>query len=105
VTDEWSALDATVTWTVRVPQTSRFKVTAQYNTVTKEDGGTFVIEAAHQQLAGTVTPTETQSTFRSDPLGEMTLSAGEHTLVVRAKQIAKTNLMRLRQLELTPVTR
>jgi hypothetical protein len=102
-TDEWSKLDGTVTWTVRVPETTRFKVAAQYNTVTKDDSGTFAIEAAAQQLTGKVTPTEDQRTFRSDPLGELTLSAGEHTIVVRAKQINGTNLMRLRQLELTPV--
>jgi hypothetical protein len=107
VTDEWSALDATVTWTVRVPQTeksaARFKVATQYNTLTKDDTGTFVVEVAQQQLAGKVTPTETQGTFRLDALGELTLSPGEHTIVVRAKQIAGTNLMRLRQLELSPV--
>jgi alpha-L-fucosidase len=103
VTDEWSTLDGTVTWTVRVPQAAKYKVAAQYNTLAKDDAGTFVIEAAQQQLAGKVTPTETQGTFRLDPLGELTLAAGEHTIVVRAKQIAKTNLMRLRQLELTPV--
>jgi alpha-L-fucosidase len=103
VTDEWSALDGTVTWTVRVPQTSKFKVAAQYNTLAKDDSGTFAIEAAHQQLTGKVTPTDTQGTFRLDPLGEITLPAGEHTIVVRARQIAKTNLMRLRQLELTPM--
>ena len=103
VTEEWSGRDATVTWTVRVPQTSRFKVIAQYNTVAKDNSGAFVLEAAQQQLVGKVTPTETPATFRSDPLGELTLSAGEHTLVVRAKEIAGANLMRLRQLELTAV--
>jgi hypothetical protein len=50
-----------------------------------------------------VTATQTQGTFRLDPLGEITLSPGEHTIVVRAKQIAGTNLMRLRQLQLSPV--
>lgn len=103
VTEEWSGPDATVTWTVRVPKTSKFKVAAQYNTAAKDNAGTFVLEAAQQQLTGKVTPTENPETFRSDPLGELTLSAGEHTLVVRAKRIAGANLMRLRQLELTPV--
>ena len=103
VTDEWSKLDGTVTWTIRVPQTSRFKVAAQYNTLTKDDSGTFAIEVAQQQLTGKVTPTDDQRTFRSDALGEVALTAGEHTLVVRARQIDGTNLMRLRQLEITPV--
>lgn len=103
VTEEWSKLDATVTWTVRVAQTARFRVAARYNTATPDDSGTFVLEVANQQLIGKVTPTENQQTFRSDALGEITLSAGEHTIVVRARQIGKQNLMRLRQLELTPL--
>ncbi|HEY8995315.1 MAG TPA: alpha-L-fucosidase [Lacunisphaera sp.] len=102
VTEEWSGAEATVTWTVRVPTAARFRVAAQYNTLSAENTGSFVVEAAQQALAGTVVPTANVSTFRTDPLGEISLPAGEHTIVVRAKKIADGNLMRLRQLELTP---
>jgi alpha-L-fucosidase len=103
VTEEWSDASATVTWITRVPQTTKFKVSAQYNTLTKENTGAFVVEVSQQSLSGSVVPTANVTTFRTDALGEITLSAGEHTVVLRAKNIAGGNLMRLRQLELIPV--
>ncbi|HWA26578.1 MAG TPA: alpha-L-fucosidase [Lacunisphaera sp.] len=102
VTEEWSGADASVTWTVRVPSAGRFAVAAQYNTLTPENTGAFTVEAAQQSLAGRVQPTQNVNTFRTEPLGELVLPAGEHTLVVRAREVAGGNLMRLRQLELTP---
>lgn len=103
VTEEWSGADATVTWTVRVPQAGRFRVAAQYNTHPGTSPGAFVVEAAQQSLAGPVVPTENVNTFRTEPLGALALPAGEHTLVVRPTRLPDGNLMRLRQLELTPV--
>lgn len=103
VTEEWSAAEAVVTWLVRVPVAGRFKVMAQYNTLTGDNTGTFTVMAAGQALDGQVTPTENVNTFRTDVLGDLTLPAGEHTLVVRPGRIEGGNLMRLRQLALTPL--
>lgn len=103
VIEEWSGADSTVTWTVRVPHAAKFKVGAQYNTHGQANTGSFAIQVAQQELAGRVTPTKDVSTFRVDTLGEFVLPAGEHTIVVRPRQIAGGNLMRLRELELTPV--
>ncbi|HEU5080389.1 MAG TPA: alpha-L-fucosidase [Opitutaceae bacterium] len=103
VIEEWSDNASSVTWVVRVPVAAKFKVAAEYNTHGSDNTGAFVIEAAQQTLAGAVSPTANVSTFRTDALGELTLPAGEHTIVVRAKKIAGGNLMRLRRLELTPV--
>lgn len=103
VTEEWSNAEAALTWHVRVPQAGRFRLAAQYNTLGKENTGRFVVEVAQQSIEGTVTPTENVSTFRTEPLGEVSLPAGEHTIVVRAKQIAGGNLMRLRQVVLSPL--
>jgi len=102
VVEEWSAPDGAVSWTVRVPQAARFRVAANYNTAAKDNTGTFVIEAAGQSISGQVTPTGNLATFRTDTVGELALPAGEHTLTVRPGKIAGANLMRLRQLELTP---
>ena len=103
VTEEWSGAAATVTWHVRVPQAGRFRIAAQYNTHTPAADGAFVVEAAQQALTGTVVPTENVNTFRTESLGEFVLAAGEHTIVVRPVRIAEGHLMRLRQIELTPV--
>jgi hypothetical protein len=103
VVEEWSRPEAKVTWVVRVPQSGRFTVNAEYNTHGAENLGVFLVQAAQQELTGHVTPTPNLATFRSDMLGELVLPAGEYTLVVRPKLIAGGNLMRLRQLKLTPV--
>jgi len=103
VVEEWSNPAGTATWVVRVPQAGRFKAAVQYGTEGAANRGSFTLEVAQQSLAGTVTPTAEPARFRTDVLGELTLSAGEHTLVLRPKEIAGGNLMRLRQLELTPV--
>lgn len=103
VVEDWSGVKATVTWTVRVPQGGRFRVEAQYNTPAKTAQGEFVLEVANQSLAGKVVPTENINTFRTAALGEVVLAAGAHTIVVRPTRIGDDGLMRLRQLELTPV--
>jgi len=103
VVEEWTDADATVTWTVRVPQGGRFRVAAQYNTATKGARSAFVIEAAAQSLAAKVVPTDSMNVFRLASIGEVTFAAGEHTIVVRATQLDRDGLMRLRGLELTPV--
>ena len=81
-----------MTWVVRVPHATKFRVAANYNTLGKDNTGTFMLAAAGQTLTGKVTPTENISTFRTDPFGELTLPAGEHTIVIRATEIAGGNL-------------
>lgn len=103
VIEEWSRENSGVTWTVRVPRAGKYKIAVQYNTSGKENTGAFVVQAGTQELSGKVTPTENVTTFRSDIIGEVELTAGEHSLSVRPKQIVGGHLMRLRQLELTPV--
>jgi alpha-L-fucosidase len=102
VTEEWSGAEAAVTWVVRVPAAAKFKVGVQYNTLGQDNTGAFTLAAAGQSLVGRVTPTENVNTFRTDGIGELSLPAGVHTLVMRATAIAGGNLMRLRRLELTP---
>jgi alpha-L-fucosidase len=103
VVNEWSDAGGTVSWPVRVTAPGQFKVTVNYSTAGKDNAGRYAVTVAGQQIEGQVTPTEKVSAFRDDVIGELALPAGEHTLTVRAIAIAGGNLMRLRQLELTPV--
>ena len=103
VINEWSDAGATVEWKVRLAAATRFKVRVNYSTATKENNGTYRLEVDGQKLTGRITPTDKPADFRTDALGEVTILAGEHTLVIRASEIAGGNLMRLRQLELVPV--
>ncbi len=103
VIDSWTNLDGGVAWKVRVAAPARFKVSANYSTAAKDAHGSFVVTAAGKELAGHVTPTATASTFRTDALGEIALPAGEFTLGVKPVDLGGVSLMRLRQLELTPL--
>ena len=58
---------------------------------------------ADQKIDGRVTATEAVGTFRTDALGELALPAGEFTLAVKPLELGGVSLMRLRQLELTPI--
>jgi len=102
VINEWTDTDATVSWPVRVATAGHFKVNVNYSTSTPENSGAYVIDVGGQKLSGRVTPTAKVSEFRTDAVGELTLPAGEYTLVVRAAEISGGNLMRLRQLEFIP---
>jgi hypothetical protein len=88
---------------VRVAAPMRFKITANYSTAAKESHGSFAVTVADQKLAGQVTATANASTFRTDALGEIALPAGEFTLAVNPIDLGGASLMRLHQLELTPV--
>jgi len=103
VVNEWSSADATVEWKVRVATAGRFKVSVNYSTATPANRGAYVLQAGGQALRGRVVPTTKPAEFRTDPLGELALPAGEQTLVMRAAEIAGGDLMRLRQLEITPL--
>ncbi len=103
VIEEWTSTEATISWPVRVATPGKFKVTVNYNTAEKTAHGAYVLSVADQQLSGHVTATENVSIFRTDDLGTITLPAGEFTLTVKPTDLGGESLMRLRQLELTPV--
>jgi len=103
VIETWSLPGTMVTWKVRLAAPGHFRVAVEYDTAKKNDGGDFTIEVGDQVLSGGVTPTENDGAFRTAEVGEITLPAGEFVLAVRAKTILGGDLMRLRQIELTPV--
>lgn len=103
VIDEWSEAGTGVTWTVRAPAPARFRLSVDYATHTPEDGGVFAVAVAGQKIERRVSATEKRTAFRDDTLGEIALPAGEHRITVLANGVTGGNLMRLRQLELTPL--
>jgi len=104
VIDSWTSLEGGVEWKVRVAAPSRFKVTANYSTAAKDAHGSFALTVGDQTIDGRVTATGTPSTFRTDALGEIALPAGEFTLAVKPIDLGGVSLMRLRQLELSPIS-
>ncbi len=103
VVNDWPDAAGAVEWPVRVAAPGRFKVTINYSTAKPDQGGTYLLEVAGQTLTGQVTATSKPGDFRTDEAGEIALPPGAHTLVIRATQVAGGNLMRLRQIEFTPL--
>lgn len=103
VVNEWPDTAGAVEWPVRVAAPGRFKVSLNYSTAKPDQGGDYTVQVAEQVLHGKVTATEKIGAFRTDVLGELTLPAGEHTLVIQATAVHGGSLMRLRQVEITPV--
>ncbi|HZP59733.1 MAG TPA: alpha-L-fucosidase [Opitutaceae bacterium] len=103
VIETWSLPGTMVTWPVRLTEPARLRLAAEYNTEKRDDGGTFVVEAGDQVIAGEVKAAGKADSFHTAEIGEINLPAGEFVLAVRAKTILGGNLMRLRRLELVPV--
>jgi alpha-L-fucosidase len=103
VVNEWPNAEGGVEWRVRVAAPMKFKVTVNYSTAKKDNTGAYALTVGGQSLAGRVTPTDQPADFRTDELGELQLPAGEHTVSVRATEVAGGNLLRLREVEFTPL--
>ncbi len=100
---EWKDHASGVDWPVRVVAATRYRVTANYGSPTKDSKGAFAITGGGKTLSARVQPTERPTAFANVVVGEIDLPAGEFTLSIRPTDLAGGELMRLRLLELTPV--
>ena len=105
MTQDWDRTDSGVAWTVRLTEPARFRIALDYATASAENTGAFEITFGDQRLTGRVAPTSDASTFSTQPAGEVRLAPGEYTVTVRPTAIAGEELMRLRHIEFTPLTR
>ena len=98
----WSDTAGTITWTVRVTERARYYLSLDYATVQADSAGTFEILVAGERLKGTVSPTASQSTFAIRDVAPVILAPGTYTITVHPLGIAGNDLMRLRNLVITP---
>ncbi len=98
----WRDTASAISWTVRVTERARYYVSLDYATVQADSAGTFEITIGGQRLNGTVRPTASQSAFAIRDVGPVVLGPGTYTITIRPLGIAGGDLMRLRNLVLTP---
>jgi alpha-L-fucosidase len=98
----WSRPDDIPTWVFSVPKAGRYRVGVSYGTARSGLGAEFEVVAGKATLAGKVQGTGGEWVFKSYPLGEISLPAGEQTLQVRAK-VKGSAAMTLEKVVLTPV--
>lgn len=100
----WSEANSGVDWRVRVSEPTRFRVSLNYATAGKGDAGSFEIRFGEKRLNGQVKPSERDNAFQTIDVGEIVLEPGELTISIRPQSIGGAELMRLRTMELLPIT-
>jgi alpha-L-fucosidase len=98
----WSRPDDVPTWTLHAPRAARYRVSVSYGSVRGGPGTEFEVAAGKSSLTGKVLNTGGEWVFRTFPLGEIQLAAGEQTVQVRTRVKAGA-AMTLEQVTLTPV--
>ena len=104
-TQGWNVVGSGVLWSVRTIEPARYRVALEYAAAAPADTGTFTVAVGEQRLSGRVSPTVSDTLFATHDLGEIDLPAGEYLLTVRAASVEGAELMRLRRVVLTPVSR
>ncbi len=100
----WTNSQDYVTWTVDVPQAGRYRVQATYACPPGNEGSRFTVGVENgAKVAGTVKRTSSEADFRTEPLGQIQLPAGQHTLAVRIAVIPSGSAMNLHEVRLVPV--
>ncbi len=98
----WTRADDIPTWKLTVPKPARYKVEISYGATRASAGIDYTVSAGAAQLAAKTANTDGEWVFRSFPIGELRLPAGEQTLQVKAATKG-TPAMSLEWVRLTPV--
>ncbi len=98
----WTRAEDVPTWHFTVPKAGRYKVEIAYGKARK-DASEFTIAAGEATVTGKTQPTGGDWVFKTFPVGELQLKAGEQTLQVKIKP-AGQEVMQLEKVILTPLS-
>ncbi len=99
----WIRSDDIPTWAVALPRAGRYRVEVTYGAAGASQGTEFAVVAGTRQVAGTVANTQGAWVFKTFPVGEIELAAGEQALQVKANVRGGVPAMNLERVLLTPV--
>ena len=99
----WIRPDDIPTWNFAVPAAGRYRVEISYGAAGASKGTQFTVSAGAAQVSGTVGNTQGDWVFKTSPVGELQLAAGEQTLQVKSAARGGINAMNLERVTLTPV--
>jgi alpha-L-fucosidase len=94
----WSDPNDFISWPVRLSDSATFDVAVIYDAPAKSEGGAFAVTVGDYDLSGMVR----QGVEQVVSPGRVTLAPGVYEIRVRPRRIEGDELMRLRQLVLTP---
>ena len=96
----WTRADDIPSWTFSIPSPGRYQAEITYGSAGK--GAEFTLTAGSAQLTGSVASTQGDWVFKTYPVGELQLAAGEQTLQVKASVRGGLNAMNLEKVVLRP---
>jgi len=96
----WTRADDIPTWTFSIPSAGRYQLEITYGSAGK--GAEFTLTAGSAQLTGAVASTLGDWVFKTYPVGELQLEAGEQTLQVKANVRGGASAMNLEKVVLRP---
>jgi hypothetical protein len=97
----WDNANASLQWQIEVPKAGKYRVDLIYGNGGESNDFTFTV--GEQKLAGKTVNTGGWETWRTVPIGEVTLPAGESTFTLSPGAILTGGLMDFKLLRLIPV--
>jgi alpha-L-fucosidase len=99
----WADPNDYVSWNFKVAKAGSYDVAVTYSCQPGAEGSRFTVEAADQKLLGTSKPTQSWSTYRTEPLGKITLAKpGICTLAVKPSTQTAWKVIGLKNVTLVP---
>ena len=93
-----------VTWLCRVPRSGRYKVEVTYACPPQNAGSRYSVGVeGGPTISGVVGATGSWTDFRTETIGELSLTPGRHTIAVRIISMPQGAAMNLREVRLTPL--
>jgi alpha-L-fucosidase len=101
--DGWKNKDQSLSWNFRTSAASDFKIVIKYLAPEETSGGIYSVALDEHYSQNNVTTTSKSTTVITRELGTVSLTAGTHSLKMAPVTIAKTELMKLLEVQLIPV--
>lgn len=99
--DGWSKMDQSIKWNFRLLKSATYKIMIKY-LADSSDMGTFKCIINDMVKQGEVLSSE-KDQIKTSSLGEITLPVGVHTLQIIPTAITKSSLMKILEIQLTPI--
>ncbi|MXV14988.1 alpha-L-fucosidase [Hufsiella ginkgonis] len=100
--ENWKSTDQSISWNFRLNEAARFRIVIKY-AATPETGGKYQLRFDDVTKESSTSPSAAGEKTVSTGLGEITLQPGKHRLRILPASIAKTELMKLFEIQLIPV--
>jgi hypothetical protein len=99
----WTSDDDQALWSVQIPAAGKYAVSLHYACDAANAGNAFIVQCGATELSANAASTGNWDTYRTLKIGEISLPAGPHQILLRPAAAPKGALLDLMEIELTPI--